>query len=82
MDDALARAVELGHIPTLANIQYFKALFELNRGHTEAARHDATKSCNWGDSTNSLPIWRSDACCTAMRAPTFPGQPGGFQKPS
>ena len=48
MDDALARAVELGHIPTLANIQYFKALFELNRGHTEAARHDADQILQLG----------------------------------
>ena len=48
MDDALARAVESGDIPTLANIQYFKALFELNRGHTEAARHDADQILQLG----------------------------------
>jgi predicted ATPase len=43
-----ARAVESGHIPTLANIQYFKALFELNRGHTEAARQDADQILQLG----------------------------------
>ena len=48
MNDALARAVGSGHIPTLANIQYFKALFELNRGHTEAARHDADQILQLG----------------------------------
>jgi class 3 adenylate cyclase/predicted ATPase len=43
MDEALARAVESGHIPTLANIHRHKTLFELHRGNTEEALRDAER---------------------------------------
>ena len=48
MDDALARAVESGHIPTLANIHRHKALFELHRGNTEGALRDGERVVELG----------------------------------
>jgi predicted ATPase len=48
MDDALARAVESGHVPTLANTHYHKTLFELQRGNTEAAWRDAERVLQLG----------------------------------
>ena len=48
MDDALARAVESGHIPTLANTHTHKALFELHRGNNEAAWRDAERVLQLG----------------------------------
>ena len=41
IEDAAARAVESAHVPTQANFQHFKALFEIVRGDAEAARRAA-----------------------------------------
>ena len=48
MDDELARAVNSGHIPTLANTHHHKALFELDRGNTEAVWRDAERVLQLG----------------------------------
>jgi class 3 adenylate cyclase/predicted ATPase len=41
IEEAVARAVEADHVPTLVNTYYFKALFEIVRGDAESARRDA-----------------------------------------
>jgi class 3 adenylate cyclase/predicted ATPase len=41
IDEAVARAVESAHAPTLANTYHYKALFEIIRGDAEAARDAA-----------------------------------------
>jgi predicted ATPase len=41
IDEAVARAVETGHLPTLVNVYVFKAHFEMVRGDAGAARRDA-----------------------------------------
>ncbi len=38
MEEAVARAVESAHVPTLANAYYLKAMFETVCGNAEAAR--------------------------------------------
>jgi predicted ATPase len=41
MDEAVARAVETGHAPTLAQVYQFKALLDVFRGYAAAALHVA-----------------------------------------
>jgi tetratricopeptide (TPR) repeat protein len=41
IEEAVARAIESGHIPTLINIYFYKAHFEMVRGDAGAARRDA-----------------------------------------
>jgi predicted ATPase len=40
-DEAVARAIETGHVGTLANTYFFKVHFEMVRGDAEATRRDA-----------------------------------------
>jgi hypothetical protein len=39
--EAVARASVLGHVPTLTNTYFFKALFEVIRGDAQSAHRDA-----------------------------------------
>jgi predicted ATPase/class 3 adenylate cyclase/predicted negative regulator of RcsB-dependent stress response len=41
IEQAVAQAIETGHVPTLVNVYYFKAHFEIIRGDAAAARRDA-----------------------------------------
>ena len=41
LEEAVAHAIETGHVPTLVNVYVFKAHFEIVRGDAEAARRDA-----------------------------------------
>jgi predicted ATPase len=41
IEEAVAHAIETGHVPTLVNTYIFKALFEMVRGDAGAARRDA-----------------------------------------
>jgi predicted ATPase len=41
IEEAVAHAIETGHVPTLVNTYYFKAQFEIVRGDAGAARRDA-----------------------------------------
>jgi SAM domain (Sterile alpha motif) len=41
IEGAVAHAVETGHVPTLVNVYFFKAHFEIVRGDAGAARPDA-----------------------------------------
>jgi predicted ATPase len=41
IEDAVAHAIETGHVPTLVNTYVFKAIFEIVRGDAGAARRDA-----------------------------------------
>jgi predicted ATPase len=41
IEQAVAQAIETGHVPTLVNVHYFKAHFEMVRGDAAAARRDA-----------------------------------------
>jgi predicted ATPase len=40
IEEAVAHAIETGHVPTLVNVYVFKAHFEIVRGDAEAARRD------------------------------------------
>src|SRR5262249_55220998 len=40
-DEAVARAIETGHVSTLANTYFFKVHLEMVRGDAEATRRDA-----------------------------------------
>jgi predicted ATPase len=40
IEEAVAHAIETGHVPTLVNTYYFKAHFEIVRGDAGAARRD------------------------------------------
>jgi class 3 adenylate cyclase/predicted ATPase len=41
IEEAVAHAIETGHVPTLVNTYFFKAHFEMVRGDAGAARRDA-----------------------------------------
>jgi predicted ATPase len=41
IEEAIAQAIETGHVPTLVNVYYFKAHFEMVRGDAAATRRDA-----------------------------------------
>jgi class 3 adenylate cyclase/tetratricopeptide (TPR) repeat protein len=41
IEEAVARAIETAHVPTLVNAYFYKAHFEMVRGDTGAARRDA-----------------------------------------
>jgi hypothetical protein len=41
VEEAVARAIETGHVGTLANTYWFKTHFEMVRGDAEATRRDA-----------------------------------------
>jgi predicted ATPase len=41
IEEAVAHAIETGHVPTLVNVYVFKAHFEMVRGDAGAARRDA-----------------------------------------
>jgi len=41
IEEAVAHAIETGHVPTLVNVHSFKARFEIIRGDAEAARREA-----------------------------------------
>jgi class 3 adenylate cyclase/predicted ATPase len=41
IEEAVAHAIETGHVPTLAGVYYFKAHFEIVRGDAGSARRDA-----------------------------------------
>jgi class 3 adenylate cyclase/predicted ATPase len=41
IEEAVAHAIETGHVPTLVNVYSFKARFEIIRGDAGAARRDA-----------------------------------------
>jgi predicted ATPase len=41
IEEALAQAIETGHVPTLVSVYYFRAHFEIVRGDAGAARRDA-----------------------------------------
>jgi predicted ATPase len=41
IEEAVAHAIETGHVPTLVNTYVYKAHFEIVRGDVGAARHDA-----------------------------------------
>jgi predicted ATPase len=41
IEEAVAHAIETGHVPTLVNTYFFKAYFEIVRGDAGAARRDA-----------------------------------------
>ena len=41
VEEAVAHAIETGHVPTLVNTYFHKALFEIVRGDAGVARRDA-----------------------------------------
>src|SRR4029077_21252760 len=43
IEEAIARAVETAHAPSLTNIYFFKALLEMLRGDADGALRDATR---------------------------------------
>jgi predicted ATPase len=56
IEEAVAYAVETGHVPTVVNTYMFKALFEIVRGDAEAARRDA-KIVVKISQENALPVY-------------------------
>jgi predicted ATPase len=79
IEEAVAHAIETGHVPTLVNTYFFKAHFEIVRGDAGAARRDAEIVVKLSQE-NSLPLFtafgalhsawasaRLDGCETAAR---------------
>jgi predicted ATPase len=54
IEQAVAHAIETGHVPTLVNTYVFKARFEIVRGDAGATRRDAEMVVNLGQE-NALP---------------------------
>src|SRR5262249_10941077 len=56
IEEAVAHAIETGHIPTLVNAYFFKAHFEMVRGDAAAARRDAEIVVELSQE-NALPLY-------------------------
>jgi tetratricopeptide (TPR) repeat protein len=56
IEEAVAHAIETGHVPTLVNIYWFKAHFEIVRGDAGAARRDAEMVVELSQE-NALPLF-------------------------
>jgi class 3 adenylate cyclase/predicted ATPase len=56
MEEAITRAVETAHVPTQANIYYFKAVFEMLRGDAAVTSHTAEALLELSR-THSLPLY-------------------------
>jgi hypothetical protein len=41
IEEAVAQAIETGHVPTLVHTYWFRALFEMIRGDAAATRREA-----------------------------------------
>ena len=63
IDHVISRAVELGHIPTLANAYLLKMLLEMFRGERAAVIRDAEtlSNCREGTGLRTLEYWNPNA---------------------
>ena len=68
IEEAIARAMESAHAPTLAKAYWFKALFDAVRDDAEAGRRAADSSSKSAEGTASGNIWLSERCPPAGRA--------------
>jgi class 3 adenylate cyclase/predicted ATPase len=55
-EEAVAHAIETGHVPTLVNVYVFKARFEMVRGDAGAAQRDAEIAAKLSQE-NALPLF-------------------------
>jgi predicted ATPase len=56
IEEAVAHAIETGHVPTLVNTYFFKAIFEMVRGDARAARRYAEMVAELSQE-NALPLY-------------------------
>jgi len=55
IEETVAHAIETGHVPTLVNTYFYKAIFEMVRGDAGAARRDAEMVVKLSQE-NALPL--------------------------
>ena len=68
MDEAISRAAETAHAPTLANAYLFKAAFDALRDDAEAGRHTANPFSKSAERTASGSIWLWAHCSRVGQA--------------
>ena len=79
-DEAIARAVDLDHGATLANIWLFKAIFEMGSGDAEAtlcAAQTVVELSQRLGLPNYLALGRCQTCSPARYIPSVPGEAPG-----
>jgi predicted ATPase len=77
MEEAIARAVESGHEPTMANAYFLKALFEMFRGDAAGARSAAEIVVELGRTLELPTLALEGALCSAWARAWFDGSDGG-----